>query len=159
MLWLLWGLLLVGCVTSTQEAPPETAEETVLTDIPTLTKGMDIAAQPVEAQWVESRLGNSTVDIGPSDFVLLAVMRFDEAGLAAVQGQLTDPQEGITVDPAILRDWFPEEVRAAFTPDATGEFLTVKVPIYTATPFFTGSYQQGYAFIVGNTIFLRMQTT
>lgn len=154
------ALTMMACgSTPTTQEPPEPDAETISTDIATLTDGMALIALPVEAQWIEYRLGNSTVDIGPSDLALIAVMRFDETDIVQMQEQLTEPRSNISVEPAFVRDWFPVDVKNAFTLNKINGFLEVNVPVYDATPFYSGSYLNGYAFIVGNYVLISMHTT
>jgi hypothetical protein len=148
---------LVGCgSTTTRETPPE--PETVYNDIESLTNGMALLVMPTEAQWIEYQRGTSTIDIGPSDLALLAVMRFNEADLVQVREQLTEPRPGTSVEADFVREWFPAEVKNAFTPNQLNGFLEVNVPVYNATPFYSGSYQNGYAIIIGDYVLISMYT-
>jgi hypothetical protein len=147
----------VGCGSNTtRETPPE--PEIVYDDIETLTNGMALLTLPTEAQWIEYQRGTSTIDIGPSDLTLLAVMRFDEEGLAQLREQLTEPRPSTSVEADFVRDWFPAEVKNAFTPNQLNGFLEVNVPVYNATPFYSGSYQNGYAIIIGHYVLISMYT-
>jgi hypothetical protein len=152
--FLLLGLISIGCGNSPQAEP-----ETVYTDSAALTRGMALMIPPVEAQWVEYPLGVSTVDIGPRDLALLAVMRFDDEGIASLTEQMTEPHQPVSVEPAFIREWFPADIKNAFTLNESTGRAEVNVPVFRPTPFITGSYRDGYAFIVGEYVLLYMQTT
>lgn len=143
---------------ATQEMPMSNLFESDLLKLKQLIQ-LDVTPQSV--RWQTFQKGTeSASDLGPTDWSLMAILEMDGATLQVMQGKLaaTPMTNELFVEPKMVQDWFPEAVRSSFTPDTTGQYLTITQPLYLPEIFVKSPLSNGYAFIAGNYLFLYLDT-
>ncbi len=90
------------------ESSPENTE-TISKDIDELAKNINLPVRPAEAVWKKKTLGNPESTIpGPSDYLLVAVLKYDEAEIEKIIEQTKEkPVKGVVQ----TEDWFPEDLK------------------------------------------------
>lgn len=156
-------LLLVGCNgadgnTNVEEIDMNNFQE----DAEKLGTLITLPAAPTEVRWIQYPLGNpNSTAIGPTDYVVIAVLRYESNDAAQIAEQLS--AQATTrdwfVNPEFIRPWFPDEVKAAFVFDELTNFHKVNQTVYEPTPFTKSPYLQGYAFVTGQYVVVYLQTT
>ena len=104
-------------------------------DINRLRKLIDLPIAPLEAWYGTLPRGVSSWVPGPTDWVFVAVMRFDPLALKQLLDTTSlDERTPATISRSDVAPWFPHEVASAFTPFDEKQYK-VKGREFTATPF------------------------
>jgi hypothetical protein len=114
--------------------------------IPDFKKVVSLPAEPSEV-WFEQVPRGTPGGLGPTDYFLVAVMRFSPSSLSALLKNATrtgDQSPGIL--PAVNRAWFPSPVKAAVRP-VDAQNVSVRGEEYDGAPFSSGAFSSG-SFIV-----------
>jgi hypothetical protein len=109
-------------------------------------KVVKLPADPGEV-WFEQVPRGTPGGLGPTDYFLVAVMRFSPSALSALLKNATrtgDPSPGIL--PAVNRAWFPPPVKAAVR-SVDAQNVSVRGEEYDGAPFASGAFSSG-SFIV-----------
>ncbi|MFA0963972.1 hypothetical protein AB9P05_19350 [Roseivirga sp. BDSF3-8] len=87
---------------------------------------------------------------------LVALITLNENEAASLAGKLSMVNNGEgEYLPEIVKEWFPQEVKANFYQMEEGEdLLASKVPQYNAGELLKSPYQSGPAFIIGNYVLI-----
>lgn len=119
-----------------------------------------LPATPAEV-WFEQVPRGAPGGLGPTDYLLVAVMRFDHAQLASVTAAAhrrpgAPPQISATAN----RPWFPDAVRAATRPH-DDHSVTVRGDKFDAAPFAKSPFLSGYFVAVegGEYVVLALETS
>lgn len=117
-----------------------------LGSLETLRKVVTLPLQPAEA-WFEELAEGTPGGLGPTDYVLVAVMRFDRDALGRFCKEAPGKRPG---EPRLLslanRPWFPPPVKAA-THVIDPTTVAVHGQQFDAAPFAKGAYSAG-SFVV-----------
>jgi len=114
--------------------------------VETLGKIVTLPIVPLEA-WFEDVPEGTTGGLGPTDYLLVAVLRFDKAALSRFTGAATgkrDPEAQIVA--MANRPWFPPPVKAAIRPGDAGA-VVVRGTMFDGAPFAKNAFATG-SFIV-----------
>lgn len=156
-------LFMVGCTGAADapvaEAPDMNAFEE---DIEKLSTLITLPAPPVEAKWTQYNLGVANSDVpGPTDYVVLAVLRYDVTTAAEIAAQLNAQPTSREwyVDANFVRPWFPDEVKNSFVLDELSNLQKLNQPAHEPTLFAKSPLLQGYAFVVGEYVVVYLQTS
>lgn len=106
-----------------------------------------LPATPTEV-WFEQVARGASGGLGPTDYLLVAVVRFDHAHLAPVIAA-AHPRPGAPprISATANRPWFPEPVRAAIRPH-DDHSVTVRGEKFDAAPFGKPPFLAGYFVVV-----------
>jgi hypothetical protein len=133
---------------------------------PVVRKGVDALAQlvtlpatPVEAEFEEVPRGTPG-GLGPTDYVLVALMRFDRAELESIAHKAGSPRPGSRISATANRPWLPPAVRAHIEP-FDDHSVTLHGQKFDAAPFLKAPFSSGYFVIVEGTqlVLLSVQTS
>ena len=154
-------LALAGCgPASGQRAAPTTAAP-IPTDVPGLSRFINLPVQPVQVQWRVNEKGSGGAAIGPTDIELVAVLRLDPQGLQALRGQLTEqtsPAE-LFVAPDFVQPWFPAPIQRRFVADpAHPDLLRLAGVRYEPAPFARDGLSNGYVVLAEDTVFIYLHS-
>ncbi len=119
-----------------------------------------LPATPTEV-WFEQVPRGAPGGLGPTDYLLVAVMRFDHAQLASVTATAhRRPGAPPRISAAANRPWFPEPVRAATRP-YDDHSVTVRGDKFDAAPFAKSPFLSGYFVVVegGEYVILALETS
>ncbi len=156
-------LLLLGCNGATEEPPAEAQDMNAFQeDVEQLSALITLPAPPLEAKWTQYTLGNPNSDApGPTDYAVIAILRYDTATASDIAGQLSAQSNGRDwyVDGNFVRPWFPDEVKAGIVPDELTNLHLVNQPAYDPGIFAKPPLLQGYAYVVGDYVVVYLQTT
>lgn len=92
-------------------APNSPTPADVSRDIEALGKTIGLPVRPRAAVWNAQKLGNANNQVpGPTDYRLVAVFEFDEAGVKTLLEKIgeTSPAAAVRIE-----NWFPEELKKA----------------------------------------------
>lgn len=163
ILMALLTLFLGACNGATEDPPAEPQDMNAFQeDVEQLSALITLPAPPLEAKWTQYTLGNPNSDApGPTDYAVIAVLRYDTATAADIASQLGAQSNGRDwyVDTNFVRPWFPDEVKASIVPDELSNLQLVNQPAYDPTLFAKPPLQQGYAYVVGDYVVVYLQTT
>lgn len=156
--------LFLGACNGATEAPPAEAPDmnAFQEDVEQLSALITLPSAPLEAKWTQYTLGNPNSDApGPTDYAVIAVLRYDTATAAEIASQLGAQSNGRDwyVDGNFVRPWFPDEVKASIVPDELSNLQMVNQPAYDPTLFAKPPLLQGYAYVVGDYVVVYLQTT
>lgn len=89
--------------------PPEN-KDVISKDIDELAENINLPVRPAEAVWQKKTLGNPESRVpGPTDYLLVAVLKYDDADIEKVTGQSTEKAvKGV----GEIQDWFPEDLKS-----------------------------------------------
>ena len=137
------------------ESPPSTPSRSV----PDFRKIVKLPADPSEV-WFEQIPRGKPGGLGPTDYFLVAVMRFSPSTLSTLLKNATrtgDPSPGIL--PAVNRAWFPPPVKAAVR-SVGAQSVEVRGEEYDGAPFASGAFSSGSFIVIdGNEYVLLVLTT
>jgi len=163
LLLALVGVACAACASGAERGGDEVVTMTTHeTDLTKLRRFINLPEAPRQVLWQTMTLGTQGGSaIGPSDWVLLAAIEYDEATLAQIEAELQAAPVGgeFQVAPDFIRDWFPEPIKAAFAPTAGSSSLILTAPRYSADRFARPPLQAGYVVIRPPWIFIYLQTT
>jgi hypothetical protein len=134
----------------------------VQTDIAKLGELINLPFIPEAAIWQVGQKGQDTSGIGPGDWDLVAALTLDPVDSAALRQELDllQPLGPVVVEPAMVRDWFPRDVSAAFVPAQGSDYLQLAVPRFEASRFARSPLANGYFFLTSEgTVLLHLFTT
>ncbi|HXJ22693.1 MAG TPA: hypothetical protein VMT03_20920 [Polyangia bacterium] len=127
--------------------------------IPNFRKIVSLPAEPDEV-WFEQVPRGTPGGLGPTDYFLVAVMRFSPGALATVlkNGTRTgDKSPGIL--PAANRAWFPTPVKAAVR-SVDAQNVSFRGEEFDGAPFASGAFSSGsFIVIAGGEYVLLVLTT
>ena len=155
-------LVLAGCGPAFgQRTAPTTAPAPIPTDVPGLSRFINLPVQPVQVQWRVNEKGSGGAAIGPTDIELVAVLRLDPQGLQALRGQLaeqTSPAE-LFVAPDFVQPWFPAPIQRRFVADpAHPDLLRLAGVRYEPAPFARDGLSNGYVLLAEDTVFIYLHS-
>ena len=85
-------------------------KDVISKDIDELAKNINLPVRPAEAVWQKKTLGNAESRVpGPTDYLLVAVLKYDDADIEKVTGQST---EKTVKSVGEIQDWFPEDLKS-----------------------------------------------
>jgi hypothetical protein len=145
---------------SAEGTKPATSGE-VGHDVNRLGRRIQLPVKPSEV-WFEERPVGRPGGLGPTDYQLIAVMRFDPAALKTLEGATkSNTGQGAAVGREFDRPWLPPEVKAALQPRDEDSRRVRDGREFDGTPFFRSPFLTGYFVIVGATgyVLLSLQTT
>ena len=119
-----------------------------------------LPATPSEV-WFEQVPRGTSGGLGPTDYLLVAVMRFDRAQLASVTAAThRRPGAPPRISATANRPWFPDSVRAFIRPH-DDHSVTVRGDKFDATPFAKSPFLSGYFVVVegGEYVILALETS
>ena len=119
-----------------------TEQSSVSQNLPTLRKLVRLPAEPQEV-WFEQIPRGKPGGFGPTDYFLVAVMRFDRKsliGLLKSSAPTGDKSPGILS--SVNRSWFPGPVKAAIRP-SDDQTVSVRGQEFDAAPFASGAFSSG----------------
>lgn len=146
---------IAGCGASLSEPPAPTVDVTAPNhDVQALAQIIKLNPLPQQVSWVQYAQGQPSRAPGPTDYVLIAVLEYDE--VPDFGSQLTQQTGSVTVNSGFMQTWFPMAVQEAFEDDPDTNILRLKVASYDATPY---TSLNGYMFIVDNIVFISVFTT
>jgi hypothetical protein len=139
---------------------PQTTNE-VGRDLDRLGKRIQLPVKPSEV-WFEERPVGRPGGMGPTDYQLIAVLRFDPGTLKTLEGSAKEN----TGEPAVVghefdRPWLPPAVKAALQPRDEDSRGVRDGREFDGAPFFRSPFTTGFFVIVGATgyVLLSLQTT
>jgi hypothetical protein len=158
---LVLALSLAGCRRRTGEdmRPPQSAAD-VDRDVNRLGQRITLPVHPLEV-WFQERPVGKPGGIGPTDYRLTAILRFEPRDIARLIGSAPAPTEShAVVGHEIDQPWAPAEVRAALAPRDEDSRQVRDGREIDATPFLRAPFSTGYAVSVGATgfVLLSLQT-
>ena len=160
ILMVLFALPLASCKDSGAAMTGTPSE--VQSDVSRLGELIQLPYAPSSARWLVVQKGEEDSGLGPTDWVLMAVLTFNAQDTATLRQETAalEPLGSLKVEPGFLREWFPSDVTAAFVAEAGSELLTLALPRFEARIFAKAPLLSGY-FLVTNegTVFLYMFTT
>lgn len=159
------SLLCAGCGiagSGTSDSPKEIqVTNTIQTDIEGLKAWIRLPLAPQKATWQMKEKGVRTGGIGPTDMELTAVLEYEPSVLTQLINQMviqTSPAE-LYVAPDFLQTWMPAEFGAVFDRDPLfPDLLRLTVDRYNPNLFVSGSFQNGYVIVVGNTVLVHLNS-
>jgi hypothetical protein len=119
-----------------------------------------LPAAPSEV-WFEQVPRGSPGGLGPTDYLLIAVVRFEAADVARITASAQRrPGSPPRLSTAVRRPWLPEPVKAAIHP-YDDQSVTVRGDKFDATPFAKSPFLSGNFVAVegGEYILLVLQTS
>jgi hypothetical protein len=124
-------------------------------DLEVLQRLMVLPEKPVEASFEQVPRGTGGA-LGPSDYLLVAVLRFVPDAMKALLGQAQERTVGSSrISARAARNWFPAEVKAAMgEPEGQSGAISVKGRKFDATLFARAPLLQGYFIQVTDTPFV-----
>lgn len=119
-----------------------------------------LPAAPADA-WFEQVPRGAAGGLGPTDYLLVVVMRFDRTRLSTITAA-AHPRPGTPprISATANRPWFPEPVRAATRP-YDDHSVTVRGEKFDAAPFAKSPFLSGYFVVVegGEYVILALETS
>lgn len=145
-------LLLLGGLVTSADCKPKGRE--AARDVAALEKLVRLPVRPQEVWFGSLPRGSSEGGLGPTDWTLVAVMRFDARALSdylksaklADKGEPRYPRKDVAA-------WFPPEVRAALQP-LSEQHVRVKGKRYDGEPFALGTGPSGSFFVLDDAPFV-----
>jgi hypothetical protein len=127
------------------------------TDIEALGKYIKFPVRPLAVAWETLSMSGQGAP-GPTDWYLMAVLRYKEPDLDALAKSSESTNTPPVLDSNELRPWFPQDLKAAWTAGPGGQFQ-LQGPAYKASAFYKGPLHDGYFAIVPKTdeLFLYIQ--
>lgn len=120
-------------------------------DIQALSQQIPLPVQPQEVIWQQRKLGaeNSTIP-GPSDYQIVAVLRYNEADAKKLVEKAKDNSGDIPAEGSIeVEPWFPEAVKKLAQKDEEDNVVTGAR--YNPESFMRSPYSNGKLIRVGKT--------
>lgn len=160
---ILFFLLLSCSVQEKEMSNKEKAGQTaVRTDITGLQKNISLKYLPQSVQWVKKRIGqennNNDLVIGPTDYVIMAVLVFNDPVFKELQVEMNEYPFDIVLDSNFIEEWFSASIKESFVMD--GEYLSVNKKVFSANIFYASPFVNGYCFLTEDKqIFVCMWTT
>lgn len=123
-----------------------------------LSAQLALPGPPVEVSFEQVSRG-SEGGLGPTDRVLVALVRFDEKTLALLAKE-AQPRPGTKISALANRPWFPAAVRSAITHVDDGTF-SVRGRKFDAASLLKAPYATGYFVLVEGTdyVIISVQTS
>jgi hypothetical protein len=162
------GALLLGLALGSAQAcredkvnmKNEPPAQSISHDEATLRSHLSLPGAPLEVSFEQLPRGTPG-GLGPTDYVLVALLRFDKPTLAHL-AETSQPRPGNPPRISLLADrpWFPAPVRAAIEGrDGTG--VSIRGRKFDATPLLKSPYSTGYFVLVEGTdyVILSAQTS
>ncbi len=155
-------LVLAGCGPASGQRTAPTTAAPIPTDVPGLSRFINLPVQPVQVQWQVNEKGSGDrMAIGPTDIELVAVLRLDPQGLQALRSQLTEqtgPAE-LFVAPDFVQPWFPASIQRRFVADpAHPDLLRLAGVRYEPAPFARDGLSNGYVLLAEDTVFIYLHS-
>lgn len=136
-----------GCKESKGTMTRKDPATNVIRGVEQLRKQVNLPDVPIEAEFELMTVGTPG-GMGPTDHMLVAVLRFDKP---ALQHLISVSAQRPNATPRILtatrRDWFPAALKAALSP-AEEDTLTVRGRKFDAESFLKNPYASGYFIVV-----------
>ena len=157
-------ILLIFMMTSCQEANNAMSEtpSNIETDLHKLSQFINLPYPPQSALWQVIRKGGDTIELGPNDWALVAILQYDENTIIKFRVEMANlqPLEKLVVQSNFVQDWFSQAIQNSFIKDEGTDYLTLSVPRYSASQFTKSPLLNGYFFLTENgEIFLYLFTT
>jgi len=122
-------------------------EPTLNTGVNALSKNINLAVKPVAARWTFSSTAGG---LGPTDYTIVAVLKYNHADWLSLYNKhkALEPADANYSSKEILRNWYPDSVKACFKDN--GGYLYISRKAYTVDAFAKNSFIHGFCFLTDN---------
>ena len=149
---------LIACPRNEKEINESTQQmQTVAprTDLDAFARKLTLPEKPASVLYEKVFLGEPG-PFGPSDYLLVSVMKFEPDVLDRLVAKMVEKKGGPPrISGRSARPWFPPEVKAAFgPPEGPSGSMTVRGREFDAKPFLRSPLDQGIVLSVTGTTFL-----
>lgn len=155
------SIFFVSCTPQTKESVPQKdTSMTSSTNVKDLEKFVTLPYAPVTAEWQIIEMGISTIDIGPKDWGIIAVLEFDPTIVEKIVASISQEeiQRDLFVNQEFPPTWLPSEISNKFVKVEKQNMLMLTTPHYSAKIFYKSPLNQGYVFQTGNFVFIYIHT-
>lgn len=123
--------------TTNKNMPANSDKNSASSDVNALAQKIELPVKPLEAVWLEEKLGNPDNNVpGPTDYRLTAVLKFSETDAEKLPEKINSEKlPGGLVE---IEKWFPEDLK-----NKAGESMKLNGTKYDADAFLRSPYTQG----------------